>query len=108
MQGAERPRGKLLIGGQWQTGTRPPLDVLDKYTGAVIGTVECAGREQVDAAIAAAAQSFRSAPLDAQQRYTCLQNAARLIETHRDELAALISAEGGLPVSDALTEVSRA
>ena len=108
MQGAERLRGRLLIGGQWQTGTRPPLDVLDKFTGAVIGTVECAGREQVAAAITAAAQSFQDAPLDAQQRYTCLQSAARLIETHRDSLAALISAEGGLPVSDALTEVSRA
>ena len=108
MGSAARRHGRLLIGGQWQTGTRPPLEVHDKYTGGVIGTVECAGPEQVDAAVAAAAQSFRQAPLDPQQRYTALQRAAHLLETHRDELAALITAEGGLPIGDALIEVGRA
>jgi len=101
-------RGRLLIDGQWQAGTAPPLDVLDKYSGAVIGTLECAGREQVAAAVTAAAQSFQHAPLDPQERYLRLQQTARLVERHRDELAGLITAEGGLPIADALTEVSRA
>jgi acyl-CoA reductase-like NAD-dependent aldehyde dehydrogenase len=101
-------RGRLLIGGQWQPGSRPPLEVRDKYSGAVIGTVDTADREHVDAAVAAAAESFRRAPLDPQQRYVALQNTAHLLERHRDELAALITAEGGLPIADALTEVSRA
>ena len=101
-------RGRLLIDGQWQAGTGAPIDVFDKYTGAVIGTLECAGREQVDAAVTAAAQSFQQTPLDPQERYVCLQETARLIERHRDELAGLITAEGGLPIGDALTEVSRA
>jgi acyl-CoA reductase-like NAD-dependent aldehyde dehydrogenase len=108
MESAAPRRGRLLIGGQWQEGTRPPLEVRDKYTGEVIGTIECAGREQVTAAIDAAAASFTRAPLDPQQRYTALQNTARLIEQHRDELAELITAEGGLPIGDARTEVSRA
>ena len=108
MDSAVSLRGRLLIGGQWQAGTRPPLDVRDKYTGEVIGAVECAGREQVDAAIAAAAESFARSPLDPQQRYAALQRTAELIERHRDELAALITAEGGLPITDARTEVSRA
>ena len=108
MDSAVSLRGRLLIGGQWQAGTRPPLDVRDKYTGEVIGAVECAGREQVDAAIAAAAESFARSPLDPQQRCAALQRTAELIERHRDELAALITAEGGLPITDALTEVSRA
>jgi acyl-CoA reductase-like NAD-dependent aldehyde dehydrogenase len=108
MERATPRRGRLLIGGQWQAGTRPPLDVLDKFTGEIIGSVECAGREQVDAAVDAAAQSFDRTPLDPHQRYTALQNTARLIEQHRDELAALIAAEGGLPISDALAEVARA
>src|SRR3954462_8075727 len=43
-------RGGLLIGGEWQPGAGPTLDVTDKFTGEVIGAVECAGREQVDAA----------------------------------------------------------
>ena len=47
MKAAGIVRGRLLIGGEWQAGTGAPLDVLDKYTGAVIGAVECAGRAQV-------------------------------------------------------------
>src|SRR5437764_3300819 len=94
-------RGRLLIGGEWQAGTRPPLDVVDKYTGAVIGAVERAGREQVDAAVAAARRSFTDSPLDPQERYRRLQAVARLIEQHGQELAALITAEGGLPIASA-------
>ena len=101
-------RGRLLIGGQWQAGTRPPLDVLDKYTGAVIGSAECAGREQVDAAVAAARHSFTHGPLDPQQRYAILHKTATLIDRHADELARLITAEGGLPIADAAVEVARA
>ena len=101
-------RGRLLIGGEWHTGTRPPLDVADKYTGAIIGRVECAGREQVAAAVAAARESFTNRPLDPQQRYAILHRAASLIDRQRDELAALISAEGGLPIADAAVEVARA
>ena len=101
-------RGRLLIDGQWQAGTAAPLEVRDKYSGAVIGTLECAGREQVEAAVTAAAQSFKHAPLDPQERFVRLQETARLVERDRDELAGLITAEGGLPIADALTEVSRA
>src|SRR6188768_3357095 len=100
MTAGGRACGRLLIGGEWQPGTSPPLDVVDKYSGAVIGAVECAGREQVDAAVAAARRSFEQSPLDPQERYLRLQAAARLIEEHRDELAALITAEGGLPITD--------
>jgi succinate-semialdehyde dehydrogenase/glutarate-semialdehyde dehydrogenase len=101
-------RARLLIDGQWQAGAEAPLDVTDKYTGAVIGTVESAGRGQVDAAVAAARRSFTASPLDPQDRYLRLQAAAALVERHRDEFAALITAEGGLPITDAAAEVSRA
>ena len=50
------PRAGLLIGGEWHPGSGPTLDVIDKYTGEVIGAVECADRAQVDAAVAAGAQ----------------------------------------------------
>ena len=101
-------RGRLLIGGKWQTGTRPPLDVFDKYTGDVIGHVDRADRDHVDAAVATAHRSFQDSPLDPQERYARLQQAARLIEQHRDELASLITGEGGLPITDASAEVARA
>jgi succinate-semialdehyde dehydrogenase / glutarate-semialdehyde dehydrogenase len=101
-------RARLLIGGEWRDGHRPSLDVTDKFTGDVIGTVDCADREQVDAAVAAARQSFERHGLDPQARFTLLQRTAALVERHRDELAALITAEGGLPITDAAAEVARA
>lgn len=101
-------RARLFIGGMWSDGTGRALDVVDKYTGAVIGTVESAGRDQVNAAASAARRSFEQTPLDPQQRYQVLQTTAGLIETHRAELAALITAEGGLPITDASSEVARA
>jgi acyl-CoA reductase-like NAD-dependent aldehyde dehydrogenase len=101
-------RAALLIGGQWRAGTGPALDVVDKFTGAVIGEVDCAGREQVDAAVAAAKRAFLESPLDPQQRFLLLQKTADLIAQHGEQLAALITAEGGLPITDATAEVARA
>jgi acyl-CoA reductase-like NAD-dependent aldehyde dehydrogenase len=101
-------RARLLIDGCWTDGDGGALDVADKFTGDRIGTVECASREQVAAAVAAARCSFLRTPLDAQQRYQLLMRAAALIEASRDELAALITAEGGLPITDAINEVGRA
>jgi succinate-semialdehyde dehydrogenase/glutarate-semialdehyde dehydrogenase len=101
-------RARLLVDGQWLAGTEAPIEVTDKYTGAVIGTVESAGRDQVDAAVAAARRSFTTSPLDPQDRYLRLMAAAGLVERHRDEFTQLITAEGGLPVTDAAAEVARA
>ena len=54
--------GKLFIAGQW-VGGGPPLEIRNKYTGEVIGTLPAGRREDVDAAIAAAA---RAAPVMAE------------------------------------------
>lgn len=108
MSAAASGRARLFIGGAWSDGAGGALEVIDKYTGAVIGTVESAGRDQVDAAVAAARRSFEQTALDPQERYQILQRTAGLIERHRAELAALITAEGGLPLTDASGEVGRA
>ena len=101
-------RARLLIGGEWRHGERPPMEVIDKFTGEAIGAVDCADRAQIDAAVAAARHSFERHALDPQARYALLQKTAGLVERHRDELAALITAEGGLPITDATAEVGRA
>jgi succinate-semialdehyde dehydrogenase/glutarate-semialdehyde dehydrogenase len=98
---------RLLIGGDWQTGSRS-LAVADKFTGVTIGTVECADRQQADAAVAAARRSFAHDRLDPQTRYTLLQKTAALVERDAEALAAIITAEGGLPITDARAEVARA
>lgn len=101
-------RARLLVDGTWTDGKAGSRPVLDKYSGETIGIVEAASREQVDAAVAAALRSFERAVLDPQQRYMLLMKTASLLETHRSELAGLITAEGGMPMTDADNEVGRA
>jgi len=101
------PRSRLFIGGAWSDGDEGTVPVLDKYSGETIGTVDQASRAQVDAAVAAARQSFEHNVLDPQQRYRMLMKAATLVEQHRAELAALITAESGMPVTDAAVEAGR-
>jgi succinate-semialdehyde dehydrogenase / glutarate-semialdehyde dehydrogenase len=98
---------RLLIDGAWISGEGAALDVRDKFTGHVIGTVAGASEAQVHAAVAAARRSFLAHPLDGQRRYQLLARTAALLEARRDEFAALITAEGGLPITDATNEVVR-
>jgi succinate-semialdehyde dehydrogenase/glutarate-semialdehyde dehydrogenase len=100
-------RARQLIGGEWVTGDAGALEVVDKFTGDTIGTVECASEAQAAAAVAAARRSFRAHSLDAQQRYQLLARVATRLEARRDEFAALITAESGLPITDATNEVTR-
>ncbi len=99
---------RLFIAGDWVGGHAGRVEVTDKFTGAVIGSVEGASPEQVAGAVTAARRAFLEQALDAQQRYTMLMRAAALLEQRRDRFAALITAEGGLPVTDATNEVMRA
>ncbi|HEX4814287.1 MAG TPA: CoA-acylating methylmalonate-semialdehyde dehydrogenase [Nonomuraea sp.] len=95
--------GALVAGGSGRTG-----DVFDPATGAVAGQVALASAADVDAAAAAAAAAFpawRDASLI--KRSQVLFRFRELMYAHRDELAALISAEHGKVRSDALGEVAR-
>ena len=106
--GAHTRRSRLFIDGAWVEGAAGTQPVLDKYNSEVIGVVDQASREQIDAAIGAARRSFERTVLDPQQRYTLLMKTASLLEQHRAEFAALITAESGMPVADATTEAGRA
>lgn len=99
---------RLLIGGEWQPGNGPALQVTDKFTGETLATVATADQAQVAAAAAAAKRSFERVTLDPQARYSLLRKTADLVERDRDAIAALITAEGGLPIADATAEVARA
>ncbi len=89
-------RARLLIGGQWVDGVET-FAVTDKFTGEVIGHADRASRAQVDAAVAAAEQSFAATTLDATARYTLLRTACDLIETRRAELVRILTAEDRVP-----------
>ena len=101
-------RARLFVDGAWTEGAAGTRPVVDKYSGETIGVVDAASRQQVDAVVAAARRSFEQTVLDAQQRYTLLMKTASLVEQHRAEFAALITAEVGMPITDATNEVGRA
>jgi len=97
----------LLIGGEWVSGDGT-IEVTDKYSGAVIAHAARASREQVDAAVASAKQSFEHHQLEPYRRFEILRKTSELIEQRRSSFVESIVGESGFPVSDANNEVTRA
>jgi malonate-semialdehyde dehydrogenase (acetylating)/methylmalonate-semialdehyde dehydrogenase len=97
-----------LIGGQTvTTGTRAQ-DVFNPATGAAEKRVLLADKLTVEAAIAnaeAAYPAWRNTP--ALKRARVMSNLKVLLEQHADELCALITAEHGKVLPDALGELQR-
>ncbi|MFY7068786.1 CoA-acylating methylmalonate-semialdehyde dehydrogenase [Nocardiopsis changdeensis] len=97
------------IGGRrYQGPAERQGDIYNPATGAVTGTVDFAGPEEVDAAVAAARAAFpgwRDTSLS--RRVQILFRFRELLNANRDELAAAISAEHGKVFSDAQGEVAR-
>lgn len=98
---------RLLIGGEW-VESGDSFEVVDKFSGATIGRVEAATREQLDAAVAAARASFASVPIEPYERYRILRTTAELMGAHGERLARTIVAESGIARRDAENEVARA
>jgi acyl-CoA reductase-like NAD-dependent aldehyde dehydrogenase len=98
---------KLFIDGQW-VGGGPLIEVTNKYTGAVIGALPTARREEVDAALAAAERAAKvMADLPAHRRSEILARTSALIREHGEEIARLIAAEAGKALKYARAEVDR-
>ena len=100
------PDTNLFINGVWQSaasGAR--LDVVDPATLQVIGSVARAGKEDLDAALAAADGSFvawkKTSPL---VRSQLMRKAAELLRQRADDIAAVMSAEHGKVVAQAKGE----
>ncbi len=99
---------KLYIGGEWVEGGTP-LEVRNKYTGEVIGSVPQARQEDVDAAIAAAREAAPViADMPAYRRGQILARVAQRIQERREEFARTIAAEAGKALKYARAEVDRA
>jgi betaine-aldehyde dehydrogenase len=89
------------VAGKWVTGARAEtLDVTSPTTGEVLGTVGVAGRDEVDAAVAAARGALHSwtqtSPAD---RGAALGRLADALSARKGELADLTTAEIGSPRS---------
>ncbi len=99
---------RLFINGQW-VGEGPLLQVTNKYTGETFAALPQARREDVDAALAAAAEAAPvMAELPAHRRYEILSRAAALIAERRDLFARTIATEAGKALKFARIEVDRA
>ncbi|SDM44467.1 CoA-acylating methylmalonate-semialdehyde dehydrogenase [Nonomuraea jiangxiensis] len=99
---------KHWINGAARDGDSRTAELFNPATGEVSGHVALASAADVDEAVAAAAAAFpewRDASLT--RRTQVLFRFRELMYAHRDELAALISAEHGKVHSDALGEVAR-
>lgn len=98
---------KLLIGGRW-TGAGAPIEVRNKYSGQTIATIPTARREDVDAAIAAAARTARAMmELPAHRRAAILSATAARMQERKEEFARTIAAEAGKALKYARVEVDR-
>ncbi|WP_203985349.1 CoA-acylating methylmalonate-semialdehyde dehydrogenase [Sphaerisporangium rufum] len=100
--------GHWIAGGPVAGRSGRRAEVFDPATGRVAGHVALASAAEVDAAVAAAAAAFpawRDASLV--KRAQVLFRFRELVDAHRDELAALITAQHGKVRADALGEVAR-
>lgn len=101
-------RSTNLIDGKWVGADNgATLTVVDPASGERIAEVPCCGAAETRRAIAAADAALPSwRALTARQRGQLLLAWQRLILDHADDLAALITAEGGKPLSEARGEAT--
>lgn len=103
------PTVKLLIGGQFvESASSQWRDVVNPATQQVLARVPFATMQEIDAAVAAAKEAFKSwkhTPIGARARIFLKYQ--QLIREHMAELAALLSAEQGKTLLDAEGDVFR-
>ncbi len=99
---------KILIGGRWEK-TAELLEVTNKYSGEVIGSVPLADKKTFEEAIKSAQDGFSLiSGMPAHQRSKILQKTSEGIEAHKDELTRTIAIEAGKAWKHAKAEVERA
>ena len=98
---------KLLIGGENVAGDGDTLEVENPATEETLASVGAASAEQVDSAVAAAAEAQRTwERTPAVERCEMLHEVAASLRARTDELAATMTAEGGKPLIENRDEVS--
>lgn len=98
---------RLLIGGELVAGDGPPIAVENPATEATIAEVRAASTEQAGAAVTAARAGHRAwgAELTAAERAEALHEIAAGLRARTEELARIMTAEGGKPLLENRDEV---
>lgn len=90
-----------FIDGRWETGTEHTITKLNPTTGEVLGEYACAGREQVERAIAAAHRAHEEGvwrDLPPVERAKIMRRFYELFAAHQDDLLSIVVADVGTPV----------
>jgi acyl-CoA reductase-like NAD-dependent aldehyde dehydrogenase len=99
---------KTLIGGKWRGG-KDLLQVKNKYTGEVIGSVPLTDKETFEEAIKSAQDGFSLiSRMPAYERSIILEKTSGRIEQQKDEITRIIAMEAGKAWKHAAAEVARA
>lgn len=101
---------KALIAGEWiNAANGETIDVTDPATGALVGTVPACGTEETRAAIAAAeAAQVLWRRKTAAERCAVIEEWHRLILASKMDLARIMTAEQGKPLTEAAGEIAYA
>lgn len=105
----EKETLRNYIGGKWveAAGTETLPDI-DPATGDLAAEVPLSNRSDIDAAVAAASaakEEWRAVP--PQQRARSVMALREILTEHREEIAALVTADMGKTLPDASAEVQR-
>ena len=96
---------QLLIDGE-RVDTDEHSDVLNPYSGAVVGRVAVATAAHAERAVDAAAEALAEVPPQ-HERAAILERARGLVRQRGDDLARCIAEEAGKPIRTAEAEVDR-
>ena len=101
------PNTQLYINGNWCTAAAGrTLPVVNPANGNQIGTVAYAGRADLDRALEAADQGFKTwRKVSAFERAKVMRTAANLFRERADAVAAMMTMEQGKPLPEARLEV---
>jgi len=96
------------INGQEIPGPGSEMDVFNPATGVKITTLPLSGMQELDLAVKAADQAFKSWSLKPlKERVNIFFRYKQLLEENREELAQLVVEENGKTQSEALAEVDK-
>jgi len=105
---AVRTLNQFVAGGWVASDAVQTIDVTNPATGATLARVPAGTAADVDRAVTAARAAQKDwATTPPQVRARALYRLRDILDTHRDELAALVTQEMGKTTDDALAEVGR-
>ncbi|RZL79814.1 MAG: aldehyde dehydrogenase [Rhodococcus sp. (in: high G+C Gram-positive bacteria)] len=104
-------RSQLFIDGSWHTPSTPEvITVISPTTEEPVGSAPDSTRSDVDAAVAAAGRALRASgwvTLEPAERATVLRRFADALDRRRQDTAAVVTDENGMPAAIALAAEGR-